>query len=190
MNIRNRIKEFRTVQPGEIAPNVRNWRTHPQAQRDALRGVLADIGIAGALLAYHSARNGGQLTLIDGHERSTVETAWPCLILDVTDEEADKLLATFDPISAMAGTDRAKLEDLLSDISTDSPALAQMLTDLAESAGIVPELAPTPTPPAAPAEDRYKEQYGVIVLCADEQQQQQVYEMLKADGYTVKVVTT
>lgn len=36
----------------------------------------------------------------------------------------------------------------------------------------------------------YKEQYGVIVMCADEAQQQEVYEDLTARGYECKVVAT
>lgn len=141
MNIRNRIKELRTLMPDEVRPNPRNWRTHPQAQRDALRGILADVGIAGAVLAYESTRHGG-LTLIDGHERMTVGVPFPALILDVTDEEADKLLATFDPLSAMAETNAEALESLLRDVSTDNAALAQMLDDLATDAGIVPGIEP------------------------------------------------
>jgi hypothetical protein len=40
MKIRNRIRELRTVRAGDLVPNPRDWRTHPQAQQDALRGVL------------------------------------------------------------------------------------------------------------------------------------------------------
>ena len=36
---------------------------------------------------------------------------------------------------------------------------------------------------------QYKEQYGVIVICADEQQQQEVYERLLAEGLTLNIVT-
>lgn len=35
----------------------------------------------------------------------------------------------------------------------------------------------------------YKPQYGVIVICADEKEQQAVYEHLKAKGLTLKVVS-
>ena len=41
-----------------------------------------------------------------------------------------------------------------------------------------------------PGEGRYKEQYGVIVVCRDEAEQQTVYERLQSEGYTVKVVVT
>lgn len=67
--VRDRIKEFRRVPAAELAANPANWRKHPEAQRAALRGVLEEVGIAGPLIAYHSARNGGALTLIDGHLR-------------------------------------------------------------------------------------------------------------------------
>ena len=39
------------------------------------------------------------------------------------------------------------------------------------------------------SEFNYKQQYGVIVICQDEQEQQQIYEMLLAQGLTLKVVT-
>jgi ribosome assembly protein YihI (activator of Der GTPase) len=60
----------------------------------------------------------------------------PVLILDVTEEEADKILATFDPLAAMADADAGKLESLLAEIETDSESLQDMLNELAEGAGI------------------------------------------------------
>ena len=35
----------------------------------------------------------------------------------------------------------------------------------------------------------YKQQYGVIVICKDEKEQQEIYEMLRKLGLTLKVVT-
>jgi hypothetical protein len=142
MNIRNRIIEQRLVTPDEVAPNPRNWRTHPQSQRDALRGILGQVGIAAPVIAYYSARAGNRLMLIDGHERMTVGVPFPCAILDVDDAEADTLLATFDPITAMATANNEALDALLRDVTTDSPALTQMLAELAEDAGLY---ADTPT---------------------------------------------
>lgn len=34
----------------------------------------------------------------------------------------------------------------------------------------------------------YKEQYAVIVMCKDEEEQQSIYDRLKAEGYKLKVV--
>ena len=142
MNIRNRIIEQRLVTPDEVAPNPRNWRTHPQSQRDAIRGILGQVGIAAPVIAYYSARAGNRLMLIDGHERMTVGVPFPCAILDVDDVEADTLLATFDPITSMATANNEALDALLRDVTTDSPALTQMLAELAEDAGLY---ADTPT---------------------------------------------
>lgn len=38
------------------------------------------------------------------------------------------------------------------------------------------------------AEFKYKQQYGVVVICKDEPDQMAVYERLKAQGLTLKVV--
>jgi hypothetical protein len=62
----------------------------------------------------------------------------PVLILDVNEAEADKILATLDPLAAMADTDGAKLDALLREVDTGSEALQEMLAGLAEDAGIVP----------------------------------------------------
>lgn len=35
---------------------------------------------------------------------------------------------------------------------------------------------------------KYKQQYGVVVICKDEAEQREIYERLRAEGYTLKVV--
>lgn len=136
MKIRDRIKEFRRVPAGELQPNPSNWRLHPKAQQDALRGILAEVGYAGAVLARETPEGG--LMLIDGHLRAETDPNGmiPTLILDVDEAEAAKLLATFDPLAAMAETDGAKLDALLREVDTGSEALQQMLADLATTAPI------------------------------------------------------
>ena len=49
--IRDRIIGLRRVKASELRPNPANWRRHPRAQREALKGVLREIGYADALLA-------------------------------------------------------------------------------------------------------------------------------------------
>jgi ParB-like chromosome segregation protein Spo0J len=126
------------VSAHELQPNPKNWRTHPTAQQDALRGVLAEVGIAGAVLARETAEGG--LMLIDGHLRTDVmhDQEIPVLVLDVDEAEADKLLATIDPLAAMAEADAGKLDELLREIDTGSEALQEMLAKLAEEEGIAP----------------------------------------------------
>jgi hypothetical protein len=134
--IRDRVREFRRVPARELLDNDGNPRRHPQAQRDALRGVLEQVGIAAALVAYHSERNCGKLTLVDGHlRRQDYDLDWPTLILDVADAEADLLLATHDPLAALAEYDRPRLDALLQEVRARRPAVVGMLKDLAKGAG-------------------------------------------------------
>ncbi|MEQ8838299.1 MAG: hypothetical protein RID07_15950, partial [Lacipirellulaceae bacterium] len=102
----DRIKELRRVPASSLRANPKNWRTHPTAQQNAMRGVLAEIGYAGALLVRELEE--GTLELIDGHLRAetTPEAMVPVLVLDVNSEEAEKILLTHDPLAAMAGTDK------------------------------------------------------------------------------------
>lgn len=137
MKVRDRVKGLRRIKANELLPNPKNWRTHPQAQQDALRGLLAEVGFAGALLGRETP-NG--VMLIDGHLRAEVspEMKVPVLVLDVTEEEADKLLASYDPLGAMAAADAGKLEALLRDVTTKSDAVQAMFDGLARETGAVP----------------------------------------------------
>lgn len=136
MNIRDRIKELRRVPANELRPNPKNWRTHPEKQLNAIRGVLAEVGFAGAELAREL--EDGTLELIDGHARAEVAgtAEIPVLILDVNEAEANKILATFDPIGAMAESDAAKLDSVLREVETANEDLSQMIADLANDAGL------------------------------------------------------
>lgn len=187
MKIRDRIKELRRVPARELRPNPKNWRTHPKEQQDALRGVLAEIGFADALLARVDADGG--LILIDGHLRAetAADELVPVLILDVDEAEAAKILATLDPLGAMAEADGGKLKDLLDEIETGSAAVQAMLDDLGKEHGLGEEEedAEVEVP-----ENNYQQQYGVIVVCDSEESQQLAYEELKHAGYNCKVVTT
>jgi len=138
MQVRDRVKELRRVRADTLIPNARNWRRHPQAQADALRGALAEIGYADALLVRETPDG---LQLIDGHLRAetTPDMEVPVLVLDVDEAEADKLLATLDPLAAMAVPDPAALEALLAEVTVSSEALQAMLDDLAKSANMGPK---------------------------------------------------
>lgn len=126
MKIRDRIKEFRRVKASELLPCPRNWRKHPEAQQNALRNILAEVGIADVLLVRETP-NG--LMLIDGHLRAETDgdVEWPVAVLDVTEKEADLLLASVDPIAEMAEPDPEKLADLLSTLDIESEELKALL---------------------------------------------------------------
>jgi hypothetical protein len=86
---------------GDLVPHELSPRVHSQEQREALQALLGELGFARSLLAYELPD--GRLKLIDGHlrqgtldpdEQVTVE------ILDVSDDEARKLLLSIDPACA------------------------------------------------------------------------------------------
>jgi hypothetical protein len=123
----------------EILNHQNNWRTHGEEQRAALRGVLNSVGVVGAALGYYSKEAGGKLKLIDGHLRKEeIRVGLPVLLTDLDDNEAAQVLATFDPISAMADADAQNLTALLHQITSGDAAVQQMLTDLAEQHRIIP----------------------------------------------------
>jgi len=134
--IRDRIVGLRRVRASDVKPHPRNWRKHPKAQRKALEGILSEIGYADALLARELPD--GSLQLVDGHLRAetTPDQEVPVLVLDVTEEEANKLLVSLDPLAAMAGADSENLESLLAEVRTDDDALKRMIDSLARHAGI------------------------------------------------------
>jgi hypothetical protein len=107
----------------------------------------------------------------------------PVLVLDVTEEEADKLLATVDPLAALADANAEALDELLRRIDTGSDALQEMYADLAESVGLVPKDT-TDEPDAVP-----KTGWEVVVTCANEDQQREVFERLHAEGLACRVLT-
>ena len=129
--IRDRIKELRRVRASDLVPNPKNWRRHPKEQAAALRGLLSEIGYADALLAREL--DDGRLMLIDGHLRAetTGRSTVPVLVLDVTEDEADKLLLTLDPLAAMALADQERMLALLETVRTDNQAVAELLERVA-----------------------------------------------------------
>jgi len=153
MQIKNRVKELRVVAASDLRPNPKNWRLHPKAQQDALRGIIAEVGMADACLARELPD--GSLMLIDGHLRAetVADAKVPVLILDVNEAEADKLLATLDPLAAMAESDAAKLDELLRNVDTGSEALQQLMASTATQAGLYETLGGDPTDEEAGTEE-------------------------------------
>ena len=177
-SIRDRVKRFDRVPASSLHPSPHNWRTHPKEQADALRGLLAEIGFAGAELVRELPD--GSLELIDGHLRAQQmgEQSVPVLVTDLDEDEAKLLLATFDPIGAMAVADTDKLDALLSEVRTDDAALAKMLDDLAHNSGLGSSEASN----SSAGEDAIPEQYQILIEFDTEPDQASWLEKLTAEG--------
>jgi ParB-like chromosome segregation protein Spo0J len=182
MFIRDRIKELRRVPAKLLRPNPKNWRTHNVRQRNVLQGILAEIGYADALLVRELSD--GSLQLIDGHLRAetTPNQEVPVLVLDLNEAEADKLLATLDPLAALAGTDQATLDDLLTHVETENIAIQEFLrslTDITDSFHANEKEA---------KEVEIPEVYQILVTCRDEEEQREVFDRLTAEGRNCRIV--
>ena len=184
--------ESRIVGHGEAAPtdlvgNPRNWRTHPKAQRDALAGVLDQVGWVQDVIV--NRRTG---YLVDGHARVAVaaqrgETSVPVVYVDLSEDEEMLILATLDPLAAMADSDAAKLDELLRNVDTGSEALQQMIASTAAQAGLYGTLRESDGPSdieATEAEESAADRdYGAsairqIVLVFEQAQYEPVVEAL------------
>jgi hypothetical protein len=128
---RNRIVRSGDAALSEIVANAANWRTHPRLQADALSAVISEVGLVQQVII--NERSG---RLVDGHLRVELATAHgeasvPAVWVDLSDDEERLILATLDPISAMAETNRDALGALLGDLAERDDALGEMLAALA-----------------------------------------------------------
>jgi len=135
MAIKNRIKSLKHLSVDAIEANQKNHRRHPLAQREGLRGMLDDVGLASACIVREKSK--GKYQLIDGHlrfdlvkQRFLKGEKVPCIVLDVSEAEADKLLATMDGLGAMAKIDGDSFADLLDGIESNNSEVSQLLESL------------------------------------------------------------
>lgn len=132
MAIRDRIVDFRRVRAGDILPHPKNWRTHDKRQREAYGQIVDGIGFAGALLTFTT--EDGQLMMIDGHLRQEehADEMLPVLVTDLDADEAEQLLATYDPISVMAGIHIGRMRALYAGVKERNEAAAATLEEAAQ----------------------------------------------------------
>lgn len=161
------------LDPAELEDNPQNWRAHPEAQTAALRDVIADVGWAGALLYNERTKR-----LIDGHARKQEfagKAKVPVLVGDWSEEDEKKILATLDPLGAMAGADAAKLEQLLEEANINDANLLQALGMPDNKKPKPVDLTPT---------------YGVIVHVPDETAQRELLHTADAAGFDATAILT
>jgi DNA modification methylase len=128
---RSRIVGHSEVPPAELVPNPRNWRTHPADQQAALSGALAEVGWVAEVTVNQTTGH-----VVDGHLRIELalarhEPTVPVTYVELSEDEERLVLASLDPLAAMAEAEASKLAELLEGLDPDDAALRALLDDLA-----------------------------------------------------------
>jgi len=142
----NKITGYGEEDPTQLLANSHNYRIHPKFQQDALSGVLNEVGwvddvIVNRRTSEEWGADRGVETVLDGHLRVSLaisrdEPTVPVKYVDLTPDEEALILATFDPIGALAVADAEVLADLLAQVRTEDEAVQRLLDEVASEAGI------------------------------------------------------
>jgi len=181
--IANRIVGFGDVPPDQLLANPANFRRHPGAQLDALRGSLRELGWLKQVIVNRATGY-----VLDGHAR--VEEALrqgvatvPVLYVELSPQEEKLALVALDPITEMATRDDAALTALIAEVSTEDPGLTAMLRQMTEDAGTAL------LDRAGPDEGPIPERWQVVVECASEADQKGLLDRFLAEGLECRALT-
>lgn len=128
---RSRIVGYSEEPPDQLLAHPLNWRVHGDFQKEALTGVLDEVGVVQNVVVNKTTQH-----VIDGHLRISLalqqgQPTVPVTWIEVSEEEEHLLLASLDPISALAVADPDQFTEVLSQFSTGDAALQQMLDEMA-----------------------------------------------------------
>lgn len=122
---RNRIIGHGEEDAEQLLANPKNWRIHPREQQEALEAVLANVGWVQNVIV--NKRTG---FVVDGHARVAMaiskQEPVPVVYVDLSEQEESLILATLDPLSAMAGKDDELFADLIAGMDDAYKALVAM----------------------------------------------------------------
>jgi len=195
---RNRIVEYGEATPEDLLANPRNWRIHPKMQQDALSGVLDEIGWVDDVIV--NKRTG---FVVDGHLRVSLAISKgngkvPVKYVDLSEEEEMVILATIDPIAAMAATDKDKLSEVFDVIQSDNEQVQQLLDDIAKKERIEREVDEDPgaqIDKADELQEKWQVERGQVwqignhrLMCGDSTSEEDVAALM--DGESLSLVWT
>ena len=151
--IKNQLGRIKQMPLDELLEHPDNWRMHPEDQEKAVRTLLGRVGwVDGVLFNKRTGR------LIDGHLRVQIaradgESTIPAKIIDISEEDEKLILAGFDSTTAMAVTDSATLDSLVTSLrsafpASDFPDVDELLDEIQptiNAGGDIPEDFPDPS---------------------------------------------
>lgn len=172
-----------------LQPYPQNARVHSPEQVEQLRASLKAYGWTIPVLAREDG------TIIAGHgrvEAALLEgmTEIPVIVATGWSEEQCRAYALADnQITLNSSWDKELLSLEVQDLATLGVDLEALGFEPVELQTLLD--GPKENLPAVPPESKYKEQYGVIVICTSEDEQKNTYERLSGElGFNCRVVTT
>ena len=183
MNTNKPVLRLEWIEAGSLTENPGNWRRHSPEQLQSIKDLLQDpdVGWAGACLYNERTQR-----LIDGHARKSVadpSTPIPVLVGNWTEEAERKILATLDPVGAMAQGDPTAYAALVESITAESLWVRDLLhnTQASIDAAAVEEDEPVEEPSAALPQmecQPFEHHDYIMLMFRNEQDFQQACERL------------
>ena len=135
MALQNRIVGESVVRAKDLVPHPSNWRLHGSSQLLGLSGVLGEVGWVQRVVV--NKRTG---YILDGHARvslaSSRDDLVPVLYVDLDPREERLVLATLDPLGAMADRSDSEFELLMNQIRAESPEMLAVLDEIFKSSDV------------------------------------------------------
>lgn len=165
------------VDIGSINPYPNNAKLHPAEQIGQIKKSIEEFGMNDPIGVWHDE-------VVEGHGRliACKELGFdnvPIIRLDdLNDEQRRAYMLVHNKLTMNSGFDIEMLDMELDSIDIDVSQFGF------ESESVVDDEPLSETD----SNFNYVEQYGVIVMCGDENEQEKVYNRLTEEGYTCKVV--
>jgi ParB-like chromosome segregation protein Spo0J len=186
------IKTMRLVDLMHASYNPRKELKPGDPEYDKLRCSIQSFGYVEPIIWNTQTKQ-----VVGGHQRLNV-------LLDLGIEEESVVIVDLAPndekalnvaLNKVSGEwDMAKLKDILEELDTGAYDVSLTGFDSAEIESIMKKYhipgGDEATQPTNNNDFNYKEQYGVIIICTDEHEQQEIYERLAEEGYTCRIVAT
>jgi ParB-like chromosome segregation protein Spo0J len=155
---------------------------------DAIKKSLAVNGWYGSVVANLTTKH-----ILAGNHRVMAAKAlgWetvPVQWVDVTPEEELRILVVDNRTTRIGQDDTTKITDILAELANTAIGLDGTGYSAVDLDALISELSGVADETPEFEDKEFSNQYGVIITCESEQEQEVVYNKLLGEGYTVKVV--
>jgi ParB-like chromosome segregation protein Spo0J len=169
------------VDIGTLQTYANNAKIHTAEQIEQIKKSIEEFGMNDPIAVWKNNE------IIEGHGRLIACTELgiekvPVIRLDeLSDEQRKAYMLVHNKLTMNTGFDFDLLEEeleSLANIDMSAYGFEELEQELEEQDGAV----------STESSYSYHEQYGVIVMCQDEAEQEEVYNRLTEEGFTCKVV--